>query len=291
MIEAELGRFGDKRLACVGGALLRSMQSKRTFCVHRLGQGPQSDGAVRPFPGELRGDDARDAGDGGGAADQHQRAAGRHVLAIMDTTDLRSFPTHEASKRGFGRDANDTCPDYVSPAPCRDGGRWEWRCGRAAFDCVVLNRTGGEGHLTTRSGQRMIKSPADGCTALEIAGDRLTQAAMITMVGDRESDIYDLLFGAPAGQGDFAVPLCSSTRHDHGWPDARVLRRPAGAGAWRRSRNCRREGQPEGPPQAGDGGGSWLRRVIELYRSAPGARRNRRSSELGRALGRRCQRG
>ncbi len=38
MIEAELGRFGDKRLACVGGALLRSMQSKRTFCVHRLGK-------------------------------------------------------------------------------------------------------------------------------------------------------------------------------------------------------------------------------------------------------------
>jgi hypothetical protein len=36
MIEAELGRFGDKRLACVGGALLASMQSKRTFCMHRL---------------------------------------------------------------------------------------------------------------------------------------------------------------------------------------------------------------------------------------------------------------
>ena len=38
MIEGELGRFGDKRLACVGGALLASMQRKRTLCLHRLAE-------------------------------------------------------------------------------------------------------------------------------------------------------------------------------------------------------------------------------------------------------------
>ena len=36
MIEAELGRFRNQRLACVGVALLAAMQSKRTLCVHRL---------------------------------------------------------------------------------------------------------------------------------------------------------------------------------------------------------------------------------------------------------------
>jgi hypothetical protein len=36
MVVTELGRFGDKRLACVGGALLAAMQRKRTLCVHRL---------------------------------------------------------------------------------------------------------------------------------------------------------------------------------------------------------------------------------------------------------------
>jgi hypothetical protein len=35
----------------------------------------------------------------------NQRAAGRHVLAIMDTTEL-DFPSHEASKHGFGNCAN-----------------------------------------------------------------------------------------------------------------------------------------------------------------------------------------
>ena len=36
MIEARLGRFGDKRLACVGVSLLAAMQQQRTLCVHRL---------------------------------------------------------------------------------------------------------------------------------------------------------------------------------------------------------------------------------------------------------------
>jgi hypothetical protein len=35
MVEADLVRFGDKRLACVGGKLLAAMQRKRTFCLHR----------------------------------------------------------------------------------------------------------------------------------------------------------------------------------------------------------------------------------------------------------------
>ena len=36
-----------------------------------------------------------------------ERAAGRHVLAIEDTTELH-FPTHAASKRGFGKGGNGT---------------------------------------------------------------------------------------------------------------------------------------------------------------------------------------
>jgi hypothetical protein len=36
MLEMTLGRFGDKRLECVGGALLAAMQRKRTLCLHRL---------------------------------------------------------------------------------------------------------------------------------------------------------------------------------------------------------------------------------------------------------------
>ena len=38
MQEPSLGRFGDRRLGCVGGKLLTAMQNKRTLCEHRLGK-------------------------------------------------------------------------------------------------------------------------------------------------------------------------------------------------------------------------------------------------------------
>lgn len=192
MIEAQLGRFGDKRLACVGGALLAAMQRKRTLCVHRLAKDRNqaiqfgrflANRAVTTHEmvvttGRLTG----------------QRAVGRHVLAIMDTTDLR-FPTHEASKRGFGRDANDTCPGlFLHPVLAVDAGNGGVI---GLVECVVLNRTDGKvsDHKKRAADDKESRRWLHGA---EIAGDRLAQAAAITMVGDRESDIYDLFARRPA---------------------------------------------------------------------------------------------
>ncbi len=54
----------------------------------------------------------------------NQRAAGRHVLAIMDTTKL-DFPNHDASKHGFGNCGNGSHPGlFLHPvlgAPLRFG--------------------------------------------------------------------------------------------------------------------------------------------------------------------------
>jgi len=139
MIEAELGRFGDKRLACVGGALLASMQSKRTFCMHRLAKSRSQTvqfGRFLANPAVTTGEMLATAG-----RLTNQRAIGRHVLAIMDTTDLR-FPTHEASKRGFGRDANDICPGlFLHPVMAVDAGTGGVV---GLVDCTVLNRTEGK---------------------------------------------------------------------------------------------------------------------------------------------------
>ena len=65
------------------------------------------------------------------------------------------------------------------------------------LDCVVLNRTGGKvtDHKKRAADDKESRRWLHGA---EIAGDRLTQAAMITMVGDRESDIYDLFARRPA---------------------------------------------------------------------------------------------
>src|SRR3978361_397674 len=183
MVEVELGRFGDKRLAYVGGALLASMQRKRTLCVHRLAKDRNQAIQFGRFlanpavtvhemlapPGRLT----------------SQRAAGRHVLAVMDTTDLR-FPTHEASKRGFGRDANDTGPClFLHPVLAVDahhGGIV------GLVDCAVLNPT--EGKVTDRRKRWADdKESRRWLHGAETAGDCLADAGGITMGGGPGSGI------------------------------------------------------------------------------------------------------
>jgi hypothetical protein len=192
MVEAGLGRFGDKRLECVGGALLAAMRSKRTMCVHRLARDRNQAIQFGRFLANPAVTVQEMLAHAGGLT--NRSAAGRHVLAIMDTTDLR-FAGHEASKRGFGRDANDTCPGLllhpVLAVAAETGGII------GLVDCAVLNRA--EGKVTDHK-----KRPADDKEShrwrhgAEIAAHRLAAAATITMVGDRESDIYDLFAHRPA---------------------------------------------------------------------------------------------
>jgi Transposase DDE domain len=192
MTDVTLGRFGDRRLESVGGALLTSMQRKRTLCVHRLARDRNQ---TRQF-GRFLANPAVTTHEMlvTTARRTSQRAAGRHVLAIMDTTDLR-FPTHAASKRGFGEDANGTGPGlFLHPVLAVDAAN----AGVIGLvDCVVLNRTDGKvtDHKKRAADDKESRRWLHGA---EIAGDCLTRAAAITMVGDRESDIYDLFARRPA---------------------------------------------------------------------------------------------
>jgi hypothetical protein len=192
MVETGLGRFGDKRLACVGGALLAAMQSKRTMCVHRLARDRNQTIQFGRFLANPLVTAQEMLANAAGLT--NQRAAGRHVLAIMDTTDLR-FATHEASKRGFGRDANDTCPGvFLHPVLAVEAAT-AGIIGLA--DCVVLNRTEGKvaDHKTRAADDKESRRWLHGA---EMAADRLAAAEIITMVGDRESDIYDLFAHRPS---------------------------------------------------------------------------------------------
>lgn len=191
MLDAGLGRFGDKRLECVGDALLSAMQRRRTLCVHRLAEDRNQAIQFGRFLANPAVTAQEMLAHAGKLTNQH--AAERHVLAIMDTTDLR-FANHDASKRGFGRDANDTCPGLflhpVLAVEADTGGVI------GLVHCDVLNRTNGK---TTDHKKR----PADDKEShrwlhgAEMAADRLTAAATVTMVGDRESDIYDLFARRP----------------------------------------------------------------------------------------------
>jgi hypothetical protein len=199
--ETALGRFGDKRRAKEGAALLRAVQRKRTLCVHRLAEDRKQE---RRF-GEFLANPAVSSHEMLVTAGRrtNQRAAGRHVLAIMDTTDV-PFPTHEASKHGFGLGSDGKHPGlFLHPILTVDAATGGV-IGLA--DCIVLNRT--EGKVSSRKKGRKVKThktpTADNKESRRwlqgavMAGDCLQDASMITMVGDRESDINHLFACRPA---------------------------------------------------------------------------------------------
>jgi hypothetical protein len=191
MIGVGLGRFGDQRLGCVGGALLDAMQRQRTLCVHRLAKDRNQAiqfGRFLDNPAVTTHEMLIAA-----SAWTAQRAVGRHILAIEDTTELH-FATHAASKRGFGKGGNgEDLGLFLHPVLAVDADHGGVI---GLVDCVVLNRT--EGKVSDRRAR-----PADEKESrrwlhgAEMAAERLAEAALITVVADRESDVYDLFARRP----------------------------------------------------------------------------------------------
>jgi hypothetical protein len=197
MDETALGRFGDKRREDVGAVLLSAVQSKRTLCIHRLAENRNQTLRFNNFlanPAASTHEMLVTAGQ-----KTNRRATGRHVLAVMDTTDVL-FPTQEANKRGFGLGSDGAHPGlFLHPVLAVDAASGGVI---GLVDCIVLDRTEGRVSEAKTSTQKKIKThkkrTADDkesrrwLQATEMAGDALTDADMITMVGDREGDIYHL---------------------------------------------------------------------------------------------------
>src|SRR3984885_2706567 len=215
MLQDDLGAFGDARLRRVGAALLDAMGKNTTTCIHALAddrkqeltfgrflhQGTAGFGEMLTTPGRFTG----------------RRAAGRHVLAIQDTTEF-NFPRHAGSKHGFGRSGNDRDLGlFLHPTIAVDavhGGII------GLVGAQVLNRTGAK---VDASKQRPIEAKESyrWLLATEEAADVLAGAACVTVVADRESDIYEQFARRPEG-----VHLLTRAAQDRSLADgARLLRR------------------------------------------------------------------
>ena len=185
MLQEDLGGFGDVRLRRVGARLLEAMGERPTTCVHALAK------------------DRNEALSFGRFLDHHavsyaemlittgrftgQRAAGRHVLAIQDTTEF-NFPGHAASKSGFGRSGNNRDLGlFIHPTIAVDADHGGII---GLVGAQVLNRTGDK---VDPSKPRAIedKESYRWLRATEEAADVLSAAARVTVVADRESDIYE----------------------------------------------------------------------------------------------------
>jgi len=185
MDQRQLGRFGDRRLAATGQALLAAMQKQRTMCLHELAS---DRGETRRFNEFLDNE----------AVSRHEmlvhagrltagRATGRHVLAIADTSEV-NFAGHTGRKRGFGTVGNGKdIGVFVHPIVAMDA---EHGGILGLVGAEVINRPAGKvQHRKRRNADD--KESRRWLAGAETAGDVLSEAAMITLVEDREGDIYD----------------------------------------------------------------------------------------------------
>lgn len=185
MYATHLGGFGDARLQCVGGALLAAMQRKRTMCVHALAKGRSQARQFQRFldnEAVSRREMLVHAGRLTG-----QRAKGRHVLAIADTSEM-NFATHTGRKHGFGTVGNGidigVLVHPIIAVDAEQGGLI------GLIGAEVVNRTAGKA-ADHKQRDADDKESRRWLAGGETAAAMLADAATITVVEDREGDIYD----------------------------------------------------------------------------------------------------
>lgn len=213
-MQDDLGGFGDARLRRTGARLLAAMREKPTMCLHALAEDRNE---ALSF-GRFIEHDAVSAAEMLTAAGRltGERSAGRHVLAIQDTTEL-NFPEHAASKSGFGTAGNGSDIGlFIHPTIAVDatsGGVI------GLVGAQVINRTAGR--VSDRKGRpAAAKESQRWLKATEEAADVLAAADTVTLLADRESDIYDLFARRPA-----CVHLLSRSGQDRTLANGMLLSR------------------------------------------------------------------
>jgi hypothetical protein len=174
------GRTAAKR----GADFLAALVRQRTVCLRRLGKDRAGQVRFSRFlhNAAVTAEEmvATVAAQTGGAA------KGRHVLAIQDTTEL-NFASHRARKRGFGTVGNGIDIGlFVHPMIVAEAGTGGL-LGLVAAQ--VHNRTQhAKAHRRARPvAEKESRRWLDGLAA---AGTALLQAQLVTVIADRESDIY-----------------------------------------------------------------------------------------------------
>jgi hypothetical protein len=119
---------------------------------------------------------------------------GRDVLAIQDTTEM-NFSGHTDSKKGFGTVGNgEDIGLFLHPQLVLDA---ESGGVLGLAGCAIMNR---RRHVKTPSNKRPPEKRESRrwLEGMELVGRVLKDAACITMVADRESDIYEAFAKRPA---------------------------------------------------------------------------------------------
>ena len=195
-----LGYFGNRRLAAVGDNLVAAMQKQQTMCLNVLAEDRSQ---TRRFARFLDNEAVTRHEMVVHAARQvAERAAGRHVLALQDTSEM-NYASHTASKYGFGTVGNgEDIGVLLHPLIAVDA---EQGGLIGLIGAEVINRSEAEQPVAATAAAEDWKAAAKDhkrrapdekesrrwLAGAETASEVLAGAAMITLVEDREGDIYD----------------------------------------------------------------------------------------------------
>ena len=185
MEQTDIGYFGDERLRKVGELFVGRVAERQAVCLHKLGDNRAENARLARF---LSNPAVTVAEMTGRRAEFTARAAaGRHVLAIQDTSEL-NYQAQSGRKRRLGKVGNGTDVGlFVHPVLAVDAETEQ--CLGLAHACVWRRRKRKAANykqlpIERKESYRWLEAGAE-------AKAVLAQAAMVTVLDDREGDIYE----------------------------------------------------------------------------------------------------
>jgi hypothetical protein len=180
-----LGHFGDVRLDRSGAELFAAMMAHSTVCINRMAEGERDD--VLQYGRFLGNARVKVAQIIASWADETRTAvAGRHALAIQDTTETK-IKTSPRNRRGLGRVKKGNVHGLLSHNMVAVDAETGACLGPVTGEIWTRKDDVSTPHrarrLEARESARWLRCAAQ-------AKEILNQAAMVTVIADRESDIY-----------------------------------------------------------------------------------------------------
>jgi hypothetical protein len=204
------GAFGDKRLELRGERILEAMKQHETAILNQCcSTHAEKAGAYRFFANEAV---TKDEVMSAGTQQCAQAVAARHVLAIQDTTSI------DVTAHAGLFDPNDVCLGpiehskhlgfFVHPVLAVDA-EHAFPLGLGAV--TMWSRSRNQPSKTDRKYQHVPfeeKESARWVTSIQASASAFASAEHVTVVADRESDIYEFLATVPDVQTDVLIRAC-----------------------------------------------------------------------------------
>ncbi len=208
-----IGRFGDKRLCSVGKLLYSRMMERDTVCLRRLADTRSTQKRftrLLEHPNVTPQEIIRHGSSRTGAA-----AANRHVLAIQDTSEL-DYTAHARRTEGLGKISSSKGAGlFIHPVLVLDAS--DQSClGIAYQHAWIRTKTAAHNYaqlpVEEKESYRWLQ-------AAQGARQCLRQACTVTVIADRESDLYEEWDRIP----DEHTHLLTRVHHDRKLADGGTL--------------------------------------------------------------------